>query len=206
MKSLARFSRLSLGVVLCLLASSFSFANPSPLPMLEQSAEQMIQYLKNNKGQLRQHPQKISQAVEQYLLPQVDLEGMSRSVLGRQTWVSSTAAEKQAFRKAFTQLVIRTYATPLANYSDEQIHFFPLRGSSDKRFLQVKSEIIRHQGKSIPLQYSVIFLGGQWKIYDFSVEGISLIQSFRSQFAQSLQHARLNEVVQDMQARLNKGN
>nr|MBA3537300.1 ABC transporter substrate-binding protein [Tatlockia sp.] len=100
--------------------------------------------------------------------------------------------------KAFTQLVIRTYASPLAEFTDETIKFMPIRGSLDSRFIRVNSIIIRSKGKNIPLSYSLVSNSGNWKIYDLSVEGVSLLQSFRSQFAEVLQNSTMQELIKQM--------
>lgn len=182
------------------------WAQSSPIPMLEQTANQILTSLKQNKTQLKQNPQVIYAAVERHLLPQVDVEGMSRSVLGRQAWMKANTSERKQFSQAFTKLVIRTYASPLAEYTDETIKFLPIRGSLDSRFLRVNSQIIRSNGKNIPLTYSLINKNGQWKIYDLSVEGVSLLQSFRSQFAQALQNSNMQELIKQMNQRsLRKG-
>ena len=178
--------------------SQLLWAQASPLPMLEGSANQIMATLKQNKGNLKNNTQVIYQAVEQYLLPNVDVNGMSRSVLGRKAWGEASAVDKQRFSKAFTQLVIRTYASPLAEYTDESIKFMPVRGSLESRFIRVNSLIIRSNGKNIPLSYSLVSKDGNWKIYDLSVEGVSLLQSFRSQFAEALQNSTIKELITQM--------
>ena len=123
---------------------------------------------------------------------------MSRSVLGRQAWNKATDAEKKEFTQAFTQLVIRTYASPLAEYSDETVKFQPLAGPIDSRFTRVSSVISRSNGQRIPLAYNLVSKNGQWKIYDLSVEGVSLLQSFRSQFGQALQNSTMHDLIAQM--------
>lgn len=185
-------------VGLCLGAVSGLWAQSNPIPTLQQVSDHIINNLKANKSQLKQNKQIIYRSVEQNLLPIVDVEGMARSVLGRQAWTRASAAERQAFSEAFTKLVIRTYANPLAEYSDEVIQFNPVRGNLDNRFLKVNSIIVRSKGNNIPLNYSLVSKNGQWKIYDLSVEGVSLLQSFRSQFAQALQNASLKDLIHQM--------
>ena len=166
--------------------------------MLEQSANQIIATLKQHKSTLKNNHQLIYQSIEQYLLPNVDVSGMSRSVLGRQAWSKATPAEKREFTQAFTQLVIRTYASPLAEYSDETVRFMPVRGTVEGHFVRVDSLIVRSSGPSIPLSYSLVSKNGQWKIYDLSVEGVSLLQSFRSQFGQVLQGSTMHDLIIQM--------
>lgn len=187
----------------CSLISSL-WAASSPVPMLETAANQILSTLDKNKATLKNNPQVIYRAVEQSLLPNVDVTGMSRSVLGRQAWMKATPSERQQFSEAFTQLVIRTYASPLAEYTDETVKFLPVRGSLEGRFLRVNSLIVRSNGKNIPLSYSLVAKNGQWKIYDLSVEGVSLLQSFRSQFAQALQNSNMQELIKQMRERSKK--
>jgi phospholipid transport system substrate-binding protein len=186
---------LVVGVIL----SPVIIAQSSPVPMLEHTANEIISTLKENKASLKNNPNIIYGAVEKYLLPIVDVPGMSRSVLGRQAWTKASAAQKNQFSQAFTRLVIRTYASPLTQYSDETVQFLPVRGSLNARFMRVTSVIVRSAGQNIPLTYSLVDKNGQWKIYDISVEGVSLLQSFRSQFAQVLQNSSIDDVIKQMQ-------
>lgn len=179
--------------------SPMLIAQSSPVPMLEQTANGIIATLQANKSSLKNNPNIIYNAVERHLLPIVDVAGMSRSVLGRQAWTKATSAQKSQFSKEFTRLVIRTYSSPLAQYSDEKVQFLPVRAAANSRFMRVNSVIVRSQGQNIPLTYSLVDKNGQWRIYDISVEGVSLLQSFRSQFAQVLQHSSIDEVISQMQ-------
>lgn len=188
---------LVLGTFLLIL-SSLVFADNPPTSMLEQSAQHIIATLEKNKATLKNNPHVIYQAVQQYLLPNVDVTGMSRSVLGREAWQKASSSERAEFSKAFTQLVIRTYASPLAEYTSETIRFLPQRSANIGRFTRVNSLIIRPSGQKIPLSYSLIQKNGQWKIYDLSVEGVSLLQSFHNQFGQILKNSTMHELILQM--------
>jgi phospholipid transport system substrate-binding protein len=194
----------SIIIIVALFTSHLLWAQSSPIPMLETSAKQILATLKQNKANLKNNSQVIYQAVERYLLPNVDVSGMSRSVLGRKAWNMATPSEKQQFSVAFTNLVIRTYATPLSEYTDESIEFKPIKGSLESRFIRVNSVIIRSKGKNIPLSYSLVSIGGKWKIYDLSIEGVSLLQSFRSQFAEALQNSTIRDLIKQMHQHGNK--
>ncbi|MCX7117148.1 MAG: ABC transporter substrate-binding protein [Legionellales bacterium] len=174
------------------------WAQSDPIPMLQNTASQIISTLKQNKANLKHNHQIIYGAVEQYLLPNVDVTGMARSVLGRNAWVKASASEKQEFTNVFTKLIIRTYANPLAEYTDEIVKFLPMRGPSDGRFARVNSVIVRSNGQNIPLSYSLVAKNNGWKVYDLSVEGVSLLQSFRSQFGQILQNSSMKELISEM--------
>ena len=180
------------------LAAQLVSAATAPVSMLESASTQIIDSLKENKSQLKSNHKIIYQAVEHYLLPHVDVQGMSRSVLGRASWAAASAAEKQEFMQVFTQLVIRTYATPLAEYTNETIKYLPIRGAATGQFVRVNSVIMRSSGQNISLTYSLVSKNDQWKIYDLSVEGVSLLQSFHSQFGQILQNSTMKDLIAQM--------
>ena len=180
------------------LAAQLVSAATAPVSMLESTSTQIIDSLKENKSQLKSNHKIIYQAVEHYLLPHVDVQGMSRSVLGRASWAAASAAEKQEFMQVFTQLVIRTYATPLAEYTNETIKYLPIRGAATGQFVRVNSVIMRSSGQNISLTYSLVSKNDQWKIYDLSVEGVSLLQSFHSQFGQILQNSTMKDLIAQM--------
>lgn len=184
--------------VISMYFSQFVCAQSSPVPLLETTATQIIDSLKQNQARLKSDPHIVYQSIERYLLPHVDVEGMSRSVLGREAWNKASLSEKKEFTQVFTQLVIRTYASPLAEYSGETVQFLPIRGGVEGRFIRVNSVISRPNGQKIPLSYNLVSKNGQWKIYDLSVEGVSLLQSFRSQFGQVLQHANMQALIAQM--------
>lgn len=181
-----------------ILLSQCIWAQNSPVPMLKSTADSIVKVLQSNQSKLKQDKSIIYNAVSQYLLPNVDVYGMSRSVLGRKAWRDASKSQRRAFADQFTQLVIRTYASPLAEYNQETIKFLPLRGGYNKRFISVKSLIIRQAGNTIPLTYSLVNKKGRWKIYDINVEGVSLLQSYRSQFSEQLRRVSMDDLIKQM--------
>jgi phospholipid transport system substrate-binding protein len=185
-------------IVCFFLFSQIVCAAESPVPMLENSANNIIDTLKHNQGSLKSNNKIVNKAISIYLLPHVDIQGMSRSVLGRQVWGRITPAEKRDFTAAFSQLVVRTYAVPLAEYSGETVKFSPIRGDINSRFTHVNSIIYRPNGQKIPLSYSLVAKKNGWMIYDLSVDGVSLLQSFRTQFSATLKNMSMHDLIKQM--------
>lgn len=167
-----------------LFASIAAFADAAPVEMLKSVASQMISQLDQNQGHI--NSQVVSSIIHRVLLPHVDLETMSRSVVGKEYWNQATPAQREQFKRAFTNLVIKIYSAPLSSYNGETIEFKPLRDGSGNR-VQVESIVSRKNGQRIPVNYRLVQSGGSWKVYDFSVEGISMIRSYRTQFDGILQ-------------------
>lgn len=175
------------------------FAQETPLPMIKEINQNVIAVLKAHQKELQQHPKYIHDAITKYFIPHVDTLGMSRSVLGRVAWQTASAKEKSQFTTEFTHLVLRTYAQPLANYSGEKVEFMPVKPSSSARFSQVQTIIIRPNGQRIPMTYHLVLNAqNEWKIYDLSVEGVSLLNSFRNQFGDALRQDGLQNIINSL--------
>ena len=182
--------------IIGLFACTAVWAISSPLDLLQTTSNQLIATLQQNQATLKTKPQLVYGIVNQVLLPHVDLASMSRMALGRDAWMQASPAQRQAFTQQFTILLIRTYSSALAQYTDEKVNFLPLRGDfNTETRVQVNSRIIRDSGPPINVSYRLMRMGEQWKLYDFSVDGISLVQSFRSQFAQELQQAGIDGLI-----------
>ncbi len=195
----------SLLLLILLLASSCFAATNSPVVMLDNTAKQLISELKSNRLRIKKNQEAVFNIVRRLLLPKVDVRAMSRSVLGRNNWKKASIRERVNFQKEFVKLVIRTYARAISKYRNETIQFFPVRGGyAGKRRIVVKSIINRSSGPKIPINYRLRYLHGKWLVYDFSVEGVSLIQSFRSQFRLQLKNGKLETLIAKLKTHNNR--
>lgn len=198
-----QWKKIIAGLIL-LVSASFVFADntPDPMIMLKQTTDTLLASLQANKTKLKADPAYVYSIVNQVLLPKVDVNIMSMSVLGRNAWAQATPGQRQQFTKAFTTTVVKTYASALNAYTNETIQFYPIRGGyQGKQILQVNSQVVRRNGPPVPVSYSLVLQNGQWRVYDLNVEGISLLQSFRSQFASQLaQGQTIAQIIANLQA------
>jgi len=171
----------------------------SPQVMLKETARKVIDALEKNKASLKTKPKTVHNIVTRLLLPHVDITGMSRSVLGRGAWKKASASQRKRFSNEFTDVVIKSYSGALADYTNEEIKFFPIREDyTRKKRVQVHSTITRQQGPVIRLSYRVIYTRGEWKIYDMIIEKVSLLKSFRSQYAGELNKGSLDDLIKKL--------
>lgn len=187
-----------IGTLLCCLSIT-AMAASDPVAMLQQTSNQMITALQQNKATIKTNPRLVEGLARKIILPQVDTSAMSQLALGRAAWQQASASQRQAFESQFTTMMIRTYSSALAAYSNQSVTFLPVRGGTDNLTrVQVNSQIIQPGGPSIPVSYRLLSRGNGWKIYDMSVDGISLVQSFRTQFANQLNQSGMNGLLASM--------
>ncbi|MDR3490759.1 MAG: ABC transporter substrate-binding protein [Gammaproteobacteria bacterium] len=176
-------------------------AASDPVNMLNSIADQLISKLKANKATLKTNRSYVYSLANQIVVPHAAVDEMAKRVLPPQTWNHATASERSQFSSQFTTLLVHTYASALADYNDQTIHFYPVRGGYDgKNTVQVNSNIERTDGPEISVNYKLVLRGSQWKLYDMSVEGVSMLESFRSQFADSLAKGDMQSLIRDLRA------
>src|SRR3989339_482550 len=190
----ALISFLSLFLIVPILALA-----DSPVVVLQSASNQMIAQLEKNKRQLK-NKKVIHQIVNNVLVPHIEMNRMAASVVGRNYWTSATKAQQQEFIQEFKYLVINTYANALASYNGDRVEFYPLRGGASGQTVQVKSVIIRLNGQRIPISYNVVNVSGVWKVYDFSIEGVSIVNNYQSQFANTLTQGGLPLLISNYTA------
>lgn len=186
-------------MILSLWLPCIAWAISSPVVMLQNVSDQMIVSLKKNQAQIKKDPSIVYGLTEKILVPHVDISAMSRLALGRQHWMAASEAQRQEFKKAFLNLMIRTYSSALSSYNDEQIKFKPPRADYEKQDrLKVDSVIVQRGGPSIPVSYRVFKRNDQWKVYDITVDGVSMVQSFNSQFANEIARGGMDGLLKAM--------
>ena len=190
-------------IVLSFLMISFSwlmavtsYAQSDPVAMLQNVANEMIDGLRANKATLKTKPEIVYNLAYRYVVPHADMALMVKRVLSPTIWNSATPAQRKQFQKEFTNTLIRTYSSALTSYQDQTVRFFPVRGGGD--VVEVKSEIESSTTQPIEVSYSLVRAGGVWRLVDLSVEGVSMLESFRAQYADILSQGNMSTLLQRM--------
>lgn len=185
--------------VTLLLFSFSAFAVSSPIDMLKPTSDKMLAELKVRQSTLKSDPKKVFDIVHRILLPHVDMNAMARSVVSRSDWENASTNEQKAFIDQFTELLIRTYAAALASYTNQTVEFFPIRGGYDNQDqIEIKSQIVQPGGPPIPVNYRLSLEGNEWKVIDFSVDNVSIVENFRAQFSSDLSQGNLAQLTQKL--------
>lgn len=179
-------------------------ADSSALAMLQSTSQQMLTALKNTPN--RTTPQ-LYAIVKRVLLPHVDLDTMSRLVVDQpgsagKYWENATPQQREQFKTLFTHYVTRMYSTALASYKGEQIIFSPRVKSIGANQVEVDSQIMQANGNPIKVSYQLLQTKKGWMVYDFSVDGVSMVQNYRSQFRDILMQQGFQGLLQKLQARI----
>jgi phospholipid transport system substrate-binding protein len=138
--------------------------------------DQVIEVLKTEKFKTDIDAKKAE--LRKIINPRFSYKQMSMRSLAKH-WNKKSDAEKQEFVDLFSKLLENSYATKLESYSNEKINYGEeiIKG----KYAMVKTKIVRSDGV-INVDYKMIQEQGNWKVYDFVIEGVSMIKNYRSQF------------------------
>ena len=172
-----------------------------PEQLVRQTADEVLNVIKTRQPEFKQDPAKLYQLVDEKVLPHFDFERMTDLALGRYKR-KVKGHQKPQLVKEFRQLLVRTYGKALLDYKDEVIAYLPMRGSIDKGDVTVRTEIEQKGGFPIPLNYE-LYLGddNSWKVYDISVDNISLVTNYRSSFARKIKKDGIDGLIDSLRNR-----
>ena len=127
-----------------------------------------------------------------------DFTEISQRSLGRH-WQARTPAEREQFVALYGDLLENAYITKIESYSGEKIQY--AGDVIDGDLAVVKTRIVTKQETEIPLDYRMFLNGGRWAVYDVSIEGISLIGNYRTQFNAVIQRSGYADLVAKLKAK-----
>lgn len=175
-----------------------------PQALVKSASDRMLQALADNKAELEQDPSKIYGLVQDILMPNFDFTMMSKLALGK-NWRKANEMQREEFVKEFRLLLVRTYATAMLEYTDEEIKFLPFEGDLSKKRVKVSMEVIQASGPSIPMDLSMYLnKQGNWKVYDVKIDGISLVTNYRSTFANQIRNDGMDKMIESLASRNEK--
>ena len=165
-----------------------------PDVLLKQTSDEVIEVLKAKKDQLKDDPDLVYELVNEYILPHLDEVTIAKLALGK-NWRLASREQKLEFIEEFKMLLIRTYGKSLSEFRDQTIRYFPVNMKDGDKKVVVKSEVLQPGGPSIPVSYRMRIKDSSWKVYDLSIDGVSLVTSYRGTFAQEVRKGGIDGLL-----------
>ena len=167
--------------------------------VVRDTTDRVLAVLRAEKDSLKTDPGRLYGLVQEVILPRFDFERMSRWVLGRH-WRAASQPQRAAFVDQFETLLVRTYSQALLSYRDQTVRFEPSRVRSESE-VTVRANIDQGGGPAIPISYEMYKTDGGWKVYDVSVNGVSLVINYRSSFSQEVTRNGIDGLIQRLDER-----
>lgn len=186
-------------------------ATPAPHEVLEKMAEQMLGALRADQAKIKQDPTHLHGLMERILVPNVDFISGSKWVLGKY-WRQASKAQKIEFIREFRTLLVRFYSSALSEYisrddaviPDKLLTFHPARQGPDATEVTVRSEVHPPNGKVVPVHYHMHRTSKGWKVYDVTVQGVSMVTTYKTSFTTEIRANGIDGLIQSLKDRNDK--
>ncbi|AAU91096.1 MULTISPECIES: MlaC/ttg2D family ABC transporter substrate-binding protein [Methylococcus] len=197
-KAVLRYaSCLQFVLLLCGVSAASAFAEQlsPPQQVIQQTSNQLQSSLQ--KPEYKEDFRKATELVERIIDPHVDFERVSILVLGKY-WKTATPDQRERFKKEFRTLLVRTYTTAFTEYSNWNIRYLPMQEGAEPGKTMVRTEVLQEGAQPIAVNYRMVQTGGEWKVYDVLIEGISLLQNYRTSFTQQVAQTGLEPLIKEL--------
>ena len=169
-----------------------------PTQLIETAAQTMLQRLDAKRAEYRKDPTKVYALVDEVLLPHFDTEYAARLVLAK-SWRTATPDQRKRFIEAFYQALMRNYGDAILQFSADRLKILPFRGDLATGSATVRTEIKRDDGTPVPVNYSMRGTPQGWKAWDVTIEGISYVKNYRTDFGAQADREGIDAVIKRLE-------
>jgi len=177
-----------------------ALAATGPEQLIRETSDQVLDEIRQNSEQYKSDPQGVYELVNTVVLPHFDFAAMTDLALGR---YKDDVSEQQRpeIIDQFRMLLVRTYSSALLEYTDEVLVYLPMEGSEAEGEVTVRTEIEQAGGFPIPINYVLRNGDDGWKVYDISVDEVSLVTNYRSSFARAIKKKGVDGLIETLRSR-----
>ena len=194
-----RSAGLSVGVgVAVLLGLAWSaapaLAGGAATEAMKGTINEVIRILSDQGMKKPERAQERRKLLEKVVGDRFNYEEMAKRALAAQ-WQKLDEKERTEFVNLFMKLLTNSYADKVEGYSGEQVHYLNERVEGD--YAEVRTKAISGKAE-IPLDYRLLNRGGDWRVYDVVVDGVSLVSNYRGQFAKIIRTSGYDDLVKQL--------
>ena len=149
----------------------------APADQLRKQVDEVVRVLED--PELKAKTSARRDAIRRIASEVFDYDEMARRSLGTH-WNARTPEERREFVALFADLLDRAYFSKIEMYQGEKVRYGAETVDGDQA--TVKTMIIGKDGKETPVDYRMHQTSGRWAVYDVSIQGVSMVANYRTQF------------------------
>ena len=172
---------------------------PAPQALMEQVSQSLLRELDAERAAYRKDPARLRALVDKYLLPNFDTEFAARRVLGKH-WTTATPEQRSRFVNAFVGALMADYGDALLEFTGDRLKILPFRGDPAATTATVRTLVRRDDGNEVPVNYSLRGTPGGWKAWDVTIEGISYVKNFQTDFGAEINDKGLEHLIERLES------
>jgi phospholipid transport system substrate-binding protein len=189
-----------LGASALLAVAPIRAEEPQPDQLVKNVTLEVVELITKDKEIQAGDRAKLIQLIDAKVLPHFNFTAMTALALG-QSWNKATPEQKKRLTEEFRTLLVRTYASALAAYSEQKLEFRPLRAKPTDTDVTVQVRVLQPGAQPVPIDYSMEKTASGWKVYDVMVGGVSLVANYRTEFNNVVRESGIDGLVKNLAAK-----
>ena len=174
-------------------------AEEAPDALVKRVSADVLETIKNDPALRNGDAAKIDALVNEKVMPYVDFRRMTSAAVGP-AWRQATPEQRQKLQDEFKALLVRTYAGALSQVSNQTITVRPLRMAAGDTDVLVRTQV-NGRGDPVQLDFRLEKQATGWKLYNFNVLGVWLVETYRNQFAQEINANGIDGLIKTLASR-----
>lgn len=171
-------------------------AEEPPDVLAKRTTDEVLTIIRQNE-EIKHDRKKLLALIDAKVLPHFNFNRMTKLAVGRH-WSGATPQQQQSLVKEFRALLVRTYSSALTNYKNQKVVFKPLRMNPGQTDVTIKTESIQSGESPIPIDYMMEKTAGGWKVYDITVDNVSLITNYRGSFSSEIKKSGIDGLIKQL--------
>jgi len=164
----------------------------------------MLSTLEKRRAEVDRDPSLIFGLVDEIVVPHFDFEKITQQAVGIH-WKDASPEQRQGLTNGFREVLIRTYAKALLNYSGQDIRYLPVKPGQREGTVTVPTEVREKGGPAVPVDYRMYEKSGKWLVYDLVIDNVSLIKNYRDSFNTEIRRQGIDALISHLQQMNRKG-
>jgi len=169
----------------------------APDALIKNTVQEVIAVIKQDKGIQAGDQKKITALVDAKVLPHFDFARMTQLAVGKY-WRTATPEQKQALVTEFRNMLVRTYTKVFTVYRDQTVEVKPSKMATGDIEVTVKTVISKPGSQPILVDYEMKIAESGWKAYDISIDGVSMVMSYRGTFTSQIQENGIDGLIKTL--------
>jgi phospholipid transport system substrate-binding protein len=169
-----------------------------PSQIVQNAANEMLKELDTHRDEYQKDPTKMYAVVDRVLLPHFDTQYAAQQVLAKY-WRTASAEQRQRFIDVFYHSLLKNYGNALLDFTADRITILPFQGDLSSGRAVVRTQVKRDNGALVPVNYSMRKTDKGWLAYDVTIEGVSYIKSYRTDFGTEIDQKGLDALIERLE-------
>jgi len=172
-----------------------------PQDKVRETVDAVLAVLQDKSLQGPENTEKRREKMRQAVFQRFGFEEMSQRALG-QHWQKRTPAEKKEFAILFGELLERSYINKIESYTGEQKVLYTKETIGTDGYASVRTEIVVKRDTNVEVEYRLLRRDGNWQMYDVVIEGVSLVNNYRTQFNNIVNQESYDALIKKLKLKL----